>query len=229
LHKFESDADSPPSIIKLDFIIQLIAPDGSVVKEEPRTFKLSKAELTEAKRKGVNLSFNVAVSRPGYYHVNVAARIFETGLAGNTSRFVEVPAMTKGKLFMSDLLVFDAPASASALESAAFLPEQNDVAWLNRSFSGEGTLKYQYYIYHDASSMEASSGLTVQSKIKRDGKVVAETPPRRMALNTTGQTLVGGEIPLKTFAPGEYTFEVVVSDTLKRYATSSKSSEFAIK
>jgi VWFA-related protein len=228
LKKFKSDVDSPASIIKLDFIIRLIAPDGSVVREEPRTFKLSDAELSEAKRKGVNLSFNVAVSRPGYYQVNVAARIVETGLAGHTSRFVEVPDMSKGKLFMSDLLVFDSPANEAVSESALSSLELNYVPLLNRSFSREGTLKYQYYIYYDASTMDASSRLNVQSRIMRDGKVVAETPPRRMALNLTGQTPVGGEIPLKTFAPGEYTLEVVVTDTLKKYATSSKSSEFAI-
>ncbi|HKS30553.1 MAG TPA: VWA domain-containing protein [Pyrinomonadaceae bacterium] len=228
LRKHKPDIERPEAITKLDFVIQLIAPDGSVVKQEARTFKWSNAELAQAISKGVNLNFNVAVNRPGYYQVNVATREVETGLAGSASRFVEVPDLSTGKLFMSELLLFNSMINNDAPEASLSSLELSYTGLLNRSFSRKDTLKYQYYIYYGSSSAAATSTLTVQAKIKRDGKVIAETLPRAVTLSRSGQVPMGGEIPMETFPPGKYTLDVVVADTLKKDVTSSRSSEFAI-
>ncbi|MEO8435778.1 MAG: VWA domain-containing protein [Pyrinomonadaceae bacterium] len=187
----------------------------------------------------------VPIKKPGAYQMRTALRDQASSRVGSVSQFVEVPDFKKNRLTLSGVLVTaeDPEAKSRPAKTAAptanagqEIPDTDPAAIAAvRQFQRGQSMGYGYFIYNP--QLNKATGrpqLVTQARLFRDGKLVFTG--KEIPFDAAGQTdlkrlTAGAALRLGTeMAPGEYTFQVVVTDLLakEKYRTATQWIDFEI-
>lgn len=162
---------------------------------------------------------------PGIYQVRVAARDEKSGRLGSAMQWIVIPDLATEKLTTSSILL-----GAQVLENKAAQSENAQVQFsVDHSFARSSRLGYWIFIYK---AKRAGNGpnVTVQSVVRRDGRVLLNSPLRKVANNGEDGDRIpfGDEFPLQSLAPGRYELTVTVKDEIAG-ATVTQQIDFEIR
>ncbi len=188
-------------------------------------------------REGFVYYLTVPVKKPGAYQLRTALRDEKTERVGSASQYIEVPDVKKNLLALSGLVLagIDATAfnkqrasqGASAIPaSAARLNADDQVDQTDpetspalRHFRPGQMMKFGYVIYNAQSDKTTGQPrLQTQLRLFRNGQPVftgreepfkLNNPPDLKRLSVSGAIHLGADL-----VPGEYMFQVVVTDLL---------------
>jgi VWFA-related protein len=169
--------------------------------------QLTDATYELAKNRGILYTATIPLKKAGAYQLRVAVRDESTTALGSGSQFVEVPAVGKGRVAISGIVLQGADATPVA-EPAV------------RIFQQGGEAVYACEIYDGAAD---NGPLTTTTAVIRDGKIVHQEAPvtveskgRRASVHTVP---VVGRVPLRTLSPGSYTLQITAARVRNGKAT----------
>jgi VWFA-related protein len=161
---------------------------------------------------------------PGFYQLRVVVRENETGRIGTTTRYLEVPDLSKKQLTMSSLFVFSVDASQTG--NAGVVPMR-----ALRQISRKQDLRYAAVIYNPKIS-GGQPQLRTQLFITQGSKVLFQEPEQPLSGPLSGvQVGKVGQVGLSKVTPGNYVLTLVTTDQLaekKQRRTVSRSIDFTV-
>ncbi|MFL6208271.1 MAG: VWA domain-containing protein [Pyrinomonadaceae bacterium] len=227
----------------VDLSDMIFGDNGTAVSDRQRTqtIRLRGATYERALRNGLVFYFDSPIKKAGAYQFRAAVRDTATGHIGAAGQFVNVPDLGAEHLALSGIVLqgtrASAPASATPAGTLApalrLTPDQqtpptpadesddDSAGPAVRRLRPAAVLDYSYLIYN--ARLDASTKLpqlTAQVRLFRDGRQVfadAEQPfgaTQQFAatgLNAQGRLALSADLP-----PGDYLFQVVVTDTLAK-------------
>jgi VWFA-related protein len=205
------------------------------------TLQLPDAEYQRAMQHGLVYNVTVPVKKRGAYQFRMALRDTATDRIGSVNQFIEVPDLESKRLALSGVVLTGKAIAAGGANSNSSAPQGNAPA-INpeaspavRHLRQMMRLEYGLLVYNAA--LDKASGkprLTTQIRLFRDGKQVfagSELPFDPTGQTDLGRLVVGGALDLGTdLAPGEYIFQIIVSDMLadKKSRVATQSMDFEI-
>jgi VWFA-related protein len=227
---------------RVQVLLMAIGDNGQVVDSLKREVPLVLAD--EAFRRvsahGLVVTMRSAVKQPGPYQMRTAVQDMTSNTIGSASQFLDVPAVGRGQLAMSGLIMkgtaddTKTPGGAPKAEVANGLEDSVLSEPEVRVFSPGVTALYAYEIYDglktDKTDLEAATSVI------RNGKVVYQTeftPVTTTAksdgtmrtIPMVGTLAIGADMPV-----GAYTLEVIVrSGTGKKALLRKQSTGFEIR
>lgn len=161
---------------------------------------------------------------PGYFDLRVVVRENETGRLGTSSRYLEVPNISRKLLTMSSLFLFSVPPNQSG--NTGIVPLQ-----ALREISRKQDLRYAAVVYNP----KVSSGqhqVQTQTIISQGSKVLLREPPEPLKGPLSGVQIVKiGQVGLAKVPPGHYVLTLITTDPLadkKVLRTVSRSIDFTV-
>jgi len=224
---------------RFDVVAVTFGDNGTVVDQIGRTYtiRIPAATYDQTLREGFVYYLTVPVKKPGAYQLRTALRDEKTERVGSASQYIEVPDVKKNLLALSGLVLagIDATAfnkqrasqGASAIPaSAARLNADDQVDQTDpetspalRHFHPGQMMKFGYVIYNAQSDKTTGQPrLQTQLRLFRNGQPVftgreepfkLNNPPDLKRLSVSGAIHLGADL-----VPGEYMFQVVVTDLL---------------
>ena len=93
--------------VSLDLYGVVFGDNGSVVQQLARSasVRLSEADYEQAKRFGLNVTFDIPVKKPGAYQIRIAARDRVSSHIGSAGQFVAVPNLNNKQLAVSGIVL----------------------------------------------------------------------------------------------------------------------------
>lgn len=150
---------------------------------------------------------------PGLYQVRVAARETQSGQAGNTAQWIEIPDLSKRQLTLSSLLL-----DAQAVKKTGGDESIQVQFSVDHRFALPFNLNFLSFVYNAARTAGGEVNLTTQITVfDAQGRAVINTPVRPLTFKGTNDL---SRIPLKgsirqdLIAPGNYLLQVKVNDTI---------------
>jgi hypothetical protein len=212
---------------------------GQPVDQSDRRFDiaLTPAQYSAVEADGLVYRIDQPVQRPGLYQMRVALRDEGSGQLGSASEFTAAPNLANGRLAMSSILLHEAAHRTDAGVDQAegrIAATDSSTSAAERVFTPGAALSYQYVIFNAQTDTAGKTGLQVQTRIFRDGKLVYRGQPfvPDLAGQTTAKRLLaGGNMVLaKSIAPGDYVLQVIVVDKLakQKYQAASQWMDFEI-
>ena len=200
----------------------LASDDAGIVGRLKRSVSvaLDDRQYQDACARGLMYPVNLAAVRPGAYQIRAAVRDTATNRVGSSSQFLEVPAVGRGKLAVSGVLLQgfdpepseDASAAGMAINSvSADALRQATV----RILPPGSKAVYAYEIYD---GLRAGSDLETSTTLIRNGAPIYSSQPTPVQHADAGKGIrivkVGGSLDLGTDAPdGTYSLRVDVART----------------
>jgi hypothetical protein len=204
---------------QLTVLVLAIGDDGKMKTQWRRAIDLAlnQASYETAKKRGILYSASIPMKAPGAYQLRVAVRDENTRAMGSTSQFVEVPAVGKGRVAISGIVLQGVDAADAPAPGAA--PQEQ----LERKVLAEPAIRifrqgseavYAYEVY-DGTPREKGA-LTATATLMRDGQVVHQGVPVPIASKggsgPVHVTPAVGRLSLsKDIAPGFYTLRITVA------------------
>ena len=205
------------------------------------TIQLPEAEYRRAMQEGLIYNVTVPVKKPGVYQFRMALRDTTTDRIGSVNQIIEVPDLGRNRLALSGVLLSGKtitgggnanPTAQDGKVASASDPEASPAV---RRFRQMMRLEYGLLVYN--AGLDKVSGkpqLTTQVRLFQDGKQVFSGDA--LPFNLAGQTdlsrlVVAGALELGTdLPPGEYIFQIIVSDKLadKKYRVATQWMDFEI-
>jgi VWFA-related protein len=228
--------------------------DAGVVDQTGRTYtiRIPAANYDRTLKNGFVYYVTVPIKKPGAYQLRAALRDEKSQHVGSASQFLVVPDVKKSQLTLSGLLV--AGISPEAYQEkiarrragiASSTPPQDtedqvdqtdpDASPALRHFRQGLIMEFVYVIYNP--QLDKTSGrpqLQTQLRMFRDGRLVFAGKEEPFKVNNPPdmkRLSVGGAIHLGTnLEPGEYVFQVVVTDLLaeQKHSVTSRWIDFEI-
>ena len=236
--------DEPDKSHKTTFdLLAITFGDNGVPIDQPTghtyPLKIPDEHYQRVLREGLVLTVSVPTKKPGAYQLRVSVRDSTSERVGSASQFVEVPDLKKNRVAISGIVLRGTnprraatavPAVASA--AAAQTPPGADATQTDqgidqdpaaspaiRHFDRGMIVDYGFAIYN--AHLDKATNLpqlTTQMFLFRDGKPVFTGKENQFKVTTQTdmkRLLAGGSIQLgSNLSPGEYMFEVVVTDLL---------------
>ncbi len=173
------------------------------------------------------LTFNYELPvPPGLYQVRVGARDVKSGRMGIVHEWIEIPDLTGHKLALSTLLAGERQSASQERKSQ--MPRI--LMRADHHFHRDSSLRFQVDIYNaSVAPSDAKPDLVMQLQAVRDRQPVITMPMRSILTNVpkSNEIRIGGEFPLKEFAPGRYLLLITVIDRLAK-ASASQQMRFEI-
>src|SRR5262249_8428443 len=163
-------------------------------------------------RDGLLYNINVAIKKPGAYHLRIAVRDSASKRVGIASQFIEVPDLSKNRLalsgiFLSGLDLREANKKEAVSTDAEVADDAQAIPALRRLRPGM-EMHYAYYIYNAKLDVAKRPQLLTQVRLFRDGQLAYEgkVMPYNVGPEPDLKRLrAGGLIKLSLQAPpGEY-------------------------
>jgi len=218
-----------------DVVAVTFGDNGNIVDQISRTHSLRVrgASYESILKDGFVYFITVPLKRPGAYQLRAALRDHGSERVGSASQFIEVPDVKKNRLVLSGIVLAATDsgarkksAGATGTEGTATSPQgegedlvdSTNSAAVRRFHSGS-VMSYGAIIYN--AKPDKTSGrpqLQIQVRIFRDGQPVftgkqqvfnLNNPPDLKRLGMSGALQLGSEM-----IPGEYVFQVIVTDLL---------------
>jgi VWFA-related protein len=227
-----------------DVIAMTFGDNGAPVDYNGQTYtvQLPEAEYRRALQRGLIYNVTVPIKKPGAYQFRMALRDTATDRVGSVSQFIDVPDLGRNRLALSGVVlsgktIAAGGANANPIAQSGKMASESDpeAGPAVRHFRQMMRLEYGLLVYN--AGLDKASGkpqLTTQVRLFRDGKQVFSGDA--LPFNPTGQTdmgrlIVGGALELGTdLPPGEYIFQIIVSDALadKKYRVATQWMDFEI-
>jgi GWxTD domain-containing protein len=170
--------------------------------------------------------------RPGLYKLDIVVKDVESGNVGVIGTALRVPRFEQETLDASSLVLADtiAPVSSSQVGLGPFVLGAYKVRpRTTREFKPSEKLGVYLQLYNlamDSDTHQAS--FSVVYRISRDGQEVWRASETPQSLGQAGeQVTVGKMLPLASFSPGKYTFELTAMDEVT-HSEVKRSAEFTI-
>lgn len=213
-----------------DILAYTFGDNGVVVDQMARqyTVRIKGKTYQRILKDGFTYYLTVPVKKPGAYQLRTALRDVASERVGSASQFIEVPDIKKNRLTLSGVVVNGvspetykteepaAPAGADGSDDARDGSDPKASASV-RQFKSGLVLTYAYHIYNARTDKAAPKPqLVTQVKLFRSGQEIFTG--REIPFDTVNQVdlkrLVGsGAIQLGSqMVPGEYVFQVIVTD-----------------
>jgi len=184
--------------------------NGALVQQLTRgaSLSLTEEDYEQAKRHGMNITFDMPVKNPGAYQVRIAARDRNSSHIGSAGQFVAVPNLNNNRLAVSGIVLgTDSKGFALADPGTRRYPKNSDV-------------HFGYILYNAANESGTLRNLVMQTKLFRDGKVVStgpETPIGAANQTDLARLCQGGVVHLPAeLEPGNYYLQVLVMETIAK-------------
>jgi VWFA-related protein len=207
------------------------------------TVQLPEAEYRRAMRQGFVFNVTVPIKKPGAYQFRISLRDTATDRIGSVNQFIEVPDLGRKRLALSGVVLSGktiaaaagANSSSTAQDGKALSQTDPEASPAVRHLKQMMRLEYGLLVYN--AGLDKATGnpqLTTQIRLFRDGKQVFagnELPFDPTGQTDVGRLVVGGALELGTdLQPGEYIFQIIVSDTLadKKYRVATQWMDFDI-
>lgn len=188
----------------------LFGDNGAIAERVKHDIVLSlgEAEYQQAMRDGlpdaVRLRFDMSAKQPGSYQVRVAVRDRTSAKLGSAGQFVDVPDLNKKRVALSGIVLRHTGGAAQAAVMAS--PP-------DRRFQGNSDLYASLVVYNP------TPGLTMQTKLFRDGKPLLANPPVPIEIkpDDSARKLITDAIHLAPeLEPGDYYLQVAIIDTTSK-------------
>lgn len=214
-----------------DVVAVTFGDNGTIVDQISRTHTLKVRGLSydSVLRDGFVYFITVPLKKSGAYQLRAALRDHGSERVGSASQFIEVPDVKKNRLVLSGIVLAatdpkrksagtTGEAGSSPQGEGEDLVDSTNSAAVRRFHTGS-VMSYGAVIYN--AKLDKTSGnpqLQVQVLIFRDGHPVfagkqqafnLNNPPDLKRLGISGALQLGSDM-----APGEYVFQVIVTDLL---------------
>lgn len=227
-----------------DVLAMTFGDNGVPVDQNGQTYtvQLPDTVYRRAMMQGFVFNVTVPIKKPGAYQFRISLRDTATDRIGSVGQFIEVPDLGRNRLALSGILLSGKTIAAGGADSNPIAQNGQvasesdpDASPAVRRLKQLTRLEYGLLIYNAA--LDKASGkpqLTTQIRLFRDGKQVFSGD--ELPFNLAGQTdmrrlVVASALELGTdLAPGEYIFQITVSDTLadKKYRVATQWMDFEI-
>ena len=202
-------------ILEGDVAVMLFGDNGERVKTTAVAFhaKLDAAGYETAIKNGFLCTLHSPVKKPGPYDVRVAVRDKATAKIGTATQFVQVPALQRGRMALSSIML---QPKASGTKPDQGAPDLRGGTAL-RIFHPGDTVTYGYQVLNPKLAADLKRPKVVaQVRLYRDGKEFFVGKPAPVEAGSDVQRLnAGGDIKIGTEMPlGEYMLETSVTDLL---------------
>lgn len=223
-----------------DVLAMTFGDNGAPVDYNGQTYtvQLPEIEYRRAMQRGLVYNVTVPIKKHGAYQFRMAVRDTATDRIGSVNQFIDVPDLGRNRLALSGVVLngkaIGANSNTAAQEDKAPQVDPEASPALRR-FKQMMRLEYGLLVYN--AGLHKTTGkpqLTTQIRLFRDGKQVfagSELPFDPAGQTDLGRLVVGGALDLGTdLVPGEYIFQVIVSDTLadKKYRVATQWMDFEI-
>ena len=156
---------------------------------------------------------------------------------GSATQFIDVPDVSKDRLFLSGiLLAADQPQIQPAGLSAegAVPAEDPDGTPAVRIFKAGTAITYVYQILNARVDRDKKPELEAQLLLFREGRQIYASMPSPVnteKLENPRRLLAAGRMQLTQIPPGQYVLQIVISDKLRKEKdrTSSQSIDFEVR
>ncbi len=233
--------------VVVDLMAITFGDNGVVVDEMGRTqtIKLKGKVLEGAKKNGFTYNLIVPVKKAGAYQLRTALRDNESDRVGAATQFIEVPDIKKNRLLVSGILLkgitqesFNrkiAKASSGVASNDSTEEATPPGAGVGvRRFERGQVMEYGFAIYNAHLDAGGKPNLQTQVRLFRNGQQIfsgevkpfdATNQPDLKRLTAGGAMQLGTEME-----PGEYVFQVIVTDPLakEKYRTATQWIDFEI-
>jgi VWFA-related protein len=243
LHVNGSDltfTDEPDGWHRADFdvVVVTFGDNGSVIDQTSRThgLRVRGEAYTHILKEGFVYFVTFPIKKPGAYQLRAALRDHGSERVGSASQFIEVPDVKKNRLTLSSIVLTGTDSAVLKTQKSGTSAEGNNVAAVGqhgesddeitdptnsaavRQFHYGSTIKYGAVIYNAHLDKSGHPQLQIQVRILHEGKPVftgkeqplnLNNPPDLKRLGATGGIHLGADM-----APGEYVFQVIVTDLL---------------
>jgi len=177
--------------------------------------------LFKASLDGASIHQKVIPLRPGLYKLDLVLKDINSGNVGTVSQRLQVPRYPDEKLQLSSLILADLVENlpVGQVGSGSFILGSNKVRPnVNDEFKHDKPMNLWFQVYNlkvDEGTKKPSA--TVETLITKNGKEVTKDVEQASELsNAAAQMTLSKSIPLKDFAPGEYSLQVKVTDNLTK-------------
>jgi VWFA-related protein len=181
----------------------------------------TREEYDRALETGISYLANTTLPA-GIYQIRLAVRDNKSGHIGVTSRYVELPEISKGKLTASSLLVGAVPQKDVTATSPTPITA-------SRRISRAKDLRYAVIVYN-AKLKDGKPQVKTQLSISQNGNVIFKEPEEMFNASNPSMVLKVGQLGLAGVKPGRYTLTLEITDTLadKKSQTVSRSMDFVV-
>jgi VWFA-related protein len=227
---FTRDTDGTQKAV-FDILAITFGDNGTILDQAgiTQTINLKDAAFERVLKGGLTYNLRVPVKKSGAYQLRTALRDHGSGRVGSATQFIDVPDFKKDRLTTSGLLLKGMPLDqySKTLATTAFSGSGDNAAQETdprattavRQFRSGTALVYAFMIYN--AKIDKATGkpqLKTQVRLFRDGEMIfsGNDTPFDPATQTDLRRLgAGGAILLGTvMKPGEYVFQIVVTDLL---------------
>ncbi len=184
---------------------------------------LSPEEYKRALATGLSDSAHTELP-PGYFQLRVVVRENETGRVGTTSKYLEVPDLSKKQLTTSSIFLFAVEPNQTDNKGAVPLQALRQV-------SRKQDLRYAVVVYNPKLNSGGKPQVNTQLIINQGNKVLLQQPEEPLTGQLIGiQIIKIGQLALAKVLPGKYLLTLVVSDPLggKKARPVARSIDFTV-
>jgi VWFA-related protein len=226
---FEDEADGWHRTT-FDVVAVTFDANGAIVDQVSRThtLKVKGASYQNVLTEGFVYFVTFPIKKPGAYQLRAVLRDHGSQRVGSASQFVEVPDIKKDRLVLSSLVLSgsdprrkksseSAEAGTSSAEAGEQVEDTTNSAAVRRFHIGS-ILNYGVAIYNAKVKNGVPPQVQTQVRMFREGSPVFAGKEQILTLNNptdlkrlgaSGALILGSDM-----APGEYVFQIVVTDLL---------------
>jgi VWFA-related protein len=198
--------------------------DGRQIDGVDRTYRFHIPEQSyeEVRRKGLVYSAHVPVKKAGPYQMRVVLRDDTNQQLGSATQFIDVPDVSKDRLFLSGILIGadQTQTQPAGLSAEGALPADDpDGTPAVRIFKPGTAITYAYQILNARAGRDKKPELETQMRLFRDGRQVYSSMPAPVStekLENPRRLLGAGRMQLTQIPPGQYVLQIVISDKLRK-------------
>jgi hypothetical protein len=226
---FTEEADGWHKAV-FDVLAVTFGDNGVVVDQSARTqtIRLRGDVYRRVLKDGFTYDLIVPIKKTGAYQFRIALRDATSNRIGSASQFIEVPDVNKNRLILSGIIMKGVPPETYQKRGVDVLNENyagdessatdSKASPAVRQFRPGLVMVYGFMVYN--AQIDKGTGqpqLHTQVRLFRNGQPVFTG--KEMPLNTAGQLdlkrlISTGAVNLGTeLEPGEYAFQIVVTDT----------------
>ena len=217
---------------KVEVISALIDQSGSGAARTITGYemKLNREEYESVVRAGLPIRARLLAKTPGVYQVVTAVRDMTSGKIGANRHFVDITDLQTGVLDISGVTVSgDAAGFAIDATTAAEKLVKDDPLML-APMKSDKEMNYSYVVFNAKTGTDKRAQLEAVVRLFRNGQPIfisEPSPVSSTAQAASTRLRIGGKLRFKeSIAPGDYSLQVIVKDTLAAENAQATASQY---
>ena len=233
--KFEDQPDKTKKAV-IDILAVAFGDNGVPIEQSGKSYTLTLPPQLYEKylKQGLVYSYVFPVKKPGAYQLRLAIRDQATDNVGSANQFVEVPNLKKDRLVLSGVVLQNLMLEEWKKQNNGQTPASDSTTMTDtstRQFKHGTVLNYGLSVYNTRPGSIEGGNVESQVRVFRDGKLLFEGKPQKLAVGIQKPPFLVGSIMLGTeMAAGDYVLQIVVTDKMakEKYSTASQFVQFEI-